>query len=234
MKMVNAKGEAVYFNRVMKNGREQFVVKALDGQHIMGRDRQKHSSRTFTELHQAEAFLRRAGYSRAKSAKHMIRDPNCRNDRWAVAKLDAIIEGEIRKLAFDPAALELAVSGPQQGEDAAQRRAALQQHLEDLRGQMGRVLDLYQMGGALSASMVGDRVAKLQAVIDGVEAALAEAVEEPPTQRLDAARAALVGAEDVLDNGTLDEKRELVHSLIRRIDLDGENIDIHWSFAPEN
>nr|DAL26071.1 MAG TPA_asm: hypothetical protein [Caudoviricetes sp.] len=62
MKMVNAKGEAVYFNRVMKNGREQFVVKALSGQHIMGRDRQKHNSRTFTELHQAEAFLRRAGY----------------------------------------------------------------------------------------------------------------------------------------------------------------------------
>ena len=62
MKMVNAKGEAVYFNRVMKNGREQFVVKALDGQHSMGRDRQKHSSRTFTELHQAEAFLRRSGY----------------------------------------------------------------------------------------------------------------------------------------------------------------------------
>lgn len=172
-------------------------------------------------------------YSRAKSAKHMIRDPNCRNDRWAVAKLDAIIEGEIQKLAFDPAALELAVSGPQQDEDVAQRRAALQQRLNDLRAQMGRVLDLYQMGGSLPASMVGDRVAKLQAEIDGVEAALAEAVEEPPTRRLDAARVALVGAEDVLDNGTLDEKRELVHSLIRRIDLDGENIDIHWSFSPE-
>lgn len=55
MKMFNEAGQAVYFNRVMKNGREQFVVKALDGQHIMGRDRQKHSSRTFTELHQAEA-----------------------------------------------------------------------------------------------------------------------------------------------------------------------------------
>lgn len=151
-----------------------------------------------------------------------------------MAKLDAVIEGEIRKLAFDPAALELAVSGPQQDEDVAQRRAALQQHLDDLRAQMGRVLDLYQMGGSLPASMVGDRVAKLQAEIDGVEAALAEAVEEPPAKRLDAARDALVGAEDVLDNGTLDERRELVHSLIHRIDLDGENIDIHWSFAPEN
>lgn len=40
MKMFNEAGQAVYFNRVMKNGREQFVVKALDGQHIMGRDRQ--------------------------------------------------------------------------------------------------------------------------------------------------------------------------------------------------
>lgn len=36
MKMFNEAGQAVYFNRVMKNGREQFVVKALDGQHIMG------------------------------------------------------------------------------------------------------------------------------------------------------------------------------------------------------
>ena len=62
MKMVNAKGEAVYFNRIMKNGKEQFVVKDLSRKHIIGRDRQKHSSRTFTELHQAEAFLRRAGY----------------------------------------------------------------------------------------------------------------------------------------------------------------------------
>lgn len=44
MKMFNEAGQAVYFNRIMKNGKEQFVVKALSGQHIMGRDRQKHSS----------------------------------------------------------------------------------------------------------------------------------------------------------------------------------------------
>lgn len=62
MKMFNEAGQAVYFNRVMKNGREQFVVKALDGQHIMGRERPGAMLLTFTELHQAEAFLRRAGY----------------------------------------------------------------------------------------------------------------------------------------------------------------------------
>ena len=35
----------------------------------------------------------------------MIKDPNCKNKRWAVGKLDAIILAEISRLEFDPAAL---------------------------------------------------------------------------------------------------------------------------------
>lgn len=62
MKMMNEKGETVYFNEVFKNGKCQYIVKALSGQHIKGRDGQKHSSRTFTECHQAEAYLKRNGY----------------------------------------------------------------------------------------------------------------------------------------------------------------------------
>lgn len=55
-------GQAVYFNQIFKNGKTQYVVKALSGQHIKGRDGQRHASRSFTELHQAEAFLARNGY----------------------------------------------------------------------------------------------------------------------------------------------------------------------------
>ena len=54
--------QAVYFNQIFKNGKTQYVVKALSGQHIKGRDGQRHASRSFTELHQAEAFLARNGY----------------------------------------------------------------------------------------------------------------------------------------------------------------------------
>ena len=67
MKMFNAAGQAVYFNQIFKNGKTQYVVKALSGQHIKGRDGQRHASRSFTELHQAEAFLARNGY---KSSSH--------------------------------------------------------------------------------------------------------------------------------------------------------------------
>lgn len=48
MKMVNAKGEAVYFNRAWKHGKETWVVQGIGETLVIGRDRQKRRSRTFT------------------------------------------------------------------------------------------------------------------------------------------------------------------------------------------
>lgn len=62
MKMVNAKGEALYYNPVEKNGKLVFVVKAIGDTVILGRDRQKKKSRIFTQEAQAEAYLKRKGF----------------------------------------------------------------------------------------------------------------------------------------------------------------------------
>ena len=62
MKLTNKTGQAVYFNTVTKNGKEQYIIKALSGQVIPSRDRKPHSSRTFVKLAQAEAWLERNGY----------------------------------------------------------------------------------------------------------------------------------------------------------------------------
>lgn len=62
MKMRNEEGQAVYYNCVEKHGCHRFVILAASGQDILGRDRQKRKSRTFTHQHQAEAWLKRNGY----------------------------------------------------------------------------------------------------------------------------------------------------------------------------
>jgi hypothetical protein len=62
MKMVNAKGEAVYFNRAWKHGKETWVVQGIGETLVIGRDRQKRRSRTFTQLPQAEKYLARMGF----------------------------------------------------------------------------------------------------------------------------------------------------------------------------
>lgn len=62
MHMVNDKGDAVYFNYVYKNGKEQWVVKGIGSTVIIGRDRQRRKSRTFTQVGQAEKYLARHGF----------------------------------------------------------------------------------------------------------------------------------------------------------------------------
>ena len=62
MRMMNEAGEGVYYNVVTKHGKVRYMIQAASGQAIPGRDRQKRKSRTFTQEHQAEAWLRRNGY----------------------------------------------------------------------------------------------------------------------------------------------------------------------------
>lgn len=66
MKLSNKQGQAIYYNVVSKGGQVRFVVQAASGQTIPGRDRQKLKSRTFSQEHQAEAYLKRLGYTTAQ------------------------------------------------------------------------------------------------------------------------------------------------------------------------
>lgn len=62
MRMENGEGRAIYYNGVCKRGKFRFIVLSADGLPIIGRDKQKRQSRTFTQEHQAEAWLKRNGF----------------------------------------------------------------------------------------------------------------------------------------------------------------------------
>ena len=62
MKMKNAKGEEVYFNLIQKNGKDYWLVQGIGSTLVIGRDRQKRKSRSFTRENQAAAYLQRHGF----------------------------------------------------------------------------------------------------------------------------------------------------------------------------
>lgn len=62
MKMKNAKGEEVYFNLIQKNGKDYWLVQGIGSTQVIGRDRQKRKSRSFTRENQAAAYLQRHGF----------------------------------------------------------------------------------------------------------------------------------------------------------------------------
>ena len=62
MRMINAKGERIYYNAVTKHGNTRYIVKSIDGHPIIGRDKEKRLSRSFTQESQAEAWIKRNGF----------------------------------------------------------------------------------------------------------------------------------------------------------------------------
>lgn len=62
MRLANDKGEAVYYNGVTKHGKFQWVIKGIGSTVVLGRDRQRRKSRTFTQEMQAERYLARHGF----------------------------------------------------------------------------------------------------------------------------------------------------------------------------
>lgn len=63
MKLVDEAGAIVYYNCVTKHGAIRYQIQAGSGQVIRGRDGQKRKSRTFAWERQAEAWLKRNGYT---------------------------------------------------------------------------------------------------------------------------------------------------------------------------
>ena len=61
-RMINEKGEELYFNDATKNGKQVWVLKGIGDTLIIGRDRQKRKSRIFTQYPQAQAYLDRHGF----------------------------------------------------------------------------------------------------------------------------------------------------------------------------
>ena len=60
MRMTNGK-DHIYYNIIEKRGKLRYVVKGINCK-IRGRDKGKAGSRTFTQQHQAEAWIKRNGY----------------------------------------------------------------------------------------------------------------------------------------------------------------------------
>lgn len=164
--------------------------------------------------------------SRNKGNPKLVKDPNCKNKSWRMEALDALVFGEIRKLALDPEFLrETKASKPDN------REKLLRSELDKLEKQLARLMDLYAVGG-MPLDLLQAKIQKLDEQKRGLLAGLDQLAQEQSTKTTQAEAAKLIKSfGDILDRGQFDEIRSVVKGLIDRIEIDGENVTIYWRFA---
>ena len=164
--------------------------------------------------------------------KSRIMDPNCKNKTYRMEALDEIIFNEIRKLKTDPDYIYEIRSEKPVVELKEDPRILIEQEISELKETISNYMDLYALKKVLTLDQVDEKIApltervnKLEIELDSLEIDEDDALTEKETIEI------LDSFEEILDRGNFDEIRLMITTLINSIDIDNEDIVIHWNFA---
>lgn len=144
----------------------------------------------------------------------------CLNKTWKMEELDELIFGEIRKLSLAP-------EEPKKQED--HRDEIISSEIKKIERQIDRLIDLYSIGN-LSVNSLNSKIGSLNAQKAKLEAEL-DYLRKSSLKDKTAFKRQIESFSDMLEAGTPDQIRRIVKALIRKIELDGEDIYIYWNFS---
>ena len=171
-------------------------------------------------------------YSRAKSNKRFVVDPNCKNPSYACVDLDERIIKEIERMVDDEKYFKAALKEslkPETSDDSA----VIMRRIDELERQISRVIDLYQLG-TINIDEIGERTKKLQEERDALRKTLKSIKKEQKKKDISPqeARSVLKEFSSVMATGDMESKQAIVKTLINKIialPKQGE-IEIIWNF----
>lgn len=187
----------------------------------------KHCGGRYARQTNTEGLQYYSCYSRNKSQKKMIKDPNCKNKNYRSIELDTMILLELNKLALDPEYVEhIRQNKPKN--DVNEKIKSITSEIEKINSQISKMMDLYSMG-SIDMDMISTKVAELnktkialQKEIDSLDVPDADEMTVEEIQSI----AAMMNNKDL----TLQDKRNIIQSLIYYIEIDNEKVLIHWKF----
>ena len=166
-------------------------------------------------------------YSRNKSQPKMIKDPNCRNENYRTEELDNLIISEIKKLAVDPEYVNH-VRSNKPANDVNEKIKSITSEIEKINSQISKMMDLYSMG-SIDLDMISTKVAELNKIKTSLQKEL-DSMSVPETDEMSVKEIQNLASMMDDENLELEDKRNIIQSLIYYIEIDNENILIHWKF----
>ena len=169
-------------------------------------------------------------YSRSKRVPKMIKDPNCQNKNWRMYELDDIVLGEIRKLAIDPNYVHEIRNEKSSNQKTINKIDILKNQIQNIDDQISRFMDLYGLG-TFTIEQVSSKINPLNEEKKALEKELSTLNVDYDGMTEEEVFQIVSSFDDILARGDLDEKRLLVESLISYIELDNDDVYIHWKFV---
>lgn len=172
-----------------------------------------------------------ACYSRTKSNKRMIVDPDCKNKRWPVDEVNKLVTDEILKLQFDEGYLKEISDLNADPVTVDDKRIIIEKRISEISVQLDKIMDMYQLG-SIPLEKIAERIGALNDERNHLENELfsLKDLDENKKTSLAETRDILQTADTILAGDDMDAKRMLIQSLIDRVVLYDDKIEIEWAF----
>ena len=167
-------------------------------------------------------------YSRHKKIKNMIKDPSCRNKYYDIPELDNIIISEIQKLSVDPNYIETLKKNTEKTEEMLQI-SAIEHQIKSIDQQLSRFMDLYGLG-KYDMKQLDEKMQPLNAQKLKLQTELKRLRNDSEKMTEEEVIEIVSNFKEAFEHGDLQDRRSIIEALINRIDIDDDNITIHWNF----
>lgn len=162
-------------------------------------------------------------YSRSKSSRRFVVDPNCKNENWKIEELDKLVIDQVDHMVSQSDILEY-VFGENRENRPKVDADALKSQLIEIDKQENKLLDLYQLG-SIPFESITSRLNDLSSQKKAIQQELLKENEDPSGERfLDAVKA----YKDGFRSECTDTQRLLLSSIVERITVDGKLVKVHW------
>lgn len=168
-------------------------------------------------------------YSRSNKTPKMVKDPNCQNKNWYMDELNEVVFNEIRKLAVRPEGIAELQDKRKEQQEEPNKRDILTSEIKKIDNQISRFMDLYGEG-AFTIEQITEKVKplnehrqELKTELDKINADIGVITAEEAYEYISSFEAAL-------EEGDFIRIRNIIDNLIFRIDLDNDEVTIHWKF----
>ena len=166
-------------------------------------------------------------YSRNKSQKKMIKDPNCKNKNYRSEELDIAILLELNKLAIDKEYVEY-VRQNKPKNDVNEKIKSITSEIEKIDSQISKMMDLYALG-SIDMDVISTKVTELNKTKSSLQKEI-DSLDVPDEDEMTVEEIQSLASMMNDESLTLADKRNIIQSLIYYIEIDGEKILIHWKF----
>ena len=169
-------------------------------------------------------------YSRSKKVKKMVKDPNCKNKNWKMHDLDNIIIEEIKKLVVDPEYFHVIKNAKDEKSDTPNKIDILKKEIAKLDDQISRFMDLYGIG-KFTIDQVSNKIDPLNEQMKTLEKELEGLNATTDTMSREEMLEIASTFAEALEGGDINEIRLVIETLISYIEIDNDDVFIHWRFC---